>query len=69
MLHRHRDSTVVKSRLSMIIVFLGVVSRTPGRISCGGVGVDVIKTLERCPNGKVGVHYPFDFKHLHVENL
>ena len=53
----------------MTIVFLGVVSLTPGRFSYGGVDVDVIKTLERCPNGKVDVHYPFDVKRLHVENF
>ena len=69
MLHRGRDATVVKSQFSLIATLLGVVSRTHEIFSCGGVGVNVIKSLDMCPSSKVRVHYPFHIQSLHVEKL
>ena len=37
---------VVMSQLQMIPQFLGVVSRCPNFLICGGVGVDVIEILD-----------------------
>ena len=42
----------------MIAVFLAALSRTLESISCGGVGVDVIKILDKCFSRKVGLHNP-----------
>ena len=40
MMQGDRDAPVVKSQL-LIAQFLGVVTRSPEIVSCGGVGVDV----------------------------
>ena len=48
MLRRDGDAPLVKSQLSFVAVFLGVVSRTPDVINCGKLLVDVIKILDRC---------------------
>ena len=67
--HTDRDAPSVKNRLSMIAQFLEAVSRVPEIISCGGVGVDVMKTLDSCPSTKVSIHYPFDVKSLNLHKL
>ena len=47
--------------------FLGAVSRVPEIISCVTVKLDIIKTLDRCPGGKVGVQYPYHVNALNLE--
>ena len=69
MLHYDRDASVVKSQLSMIAQFPSVVSSSPEIVSCGGVGVDVIKILDMSSSSKNGVHYPFHLKRLKWEKL
>ena len=53
MLQHDCDAPVVKSQLSKIAQFLSVVARSPEIVSCGVVGVDVIKTLDDYPVAKL----------------
>ena len=53
-----QTSPIVKSQLAMMTQFSGAVqSRAPEIISCGGVIVAAIKTLDRCRSSKVDVHF------------
>ena len=47
------DAPFVKSQLSLIGQYLSSVSMSPGIVSCVGVVVDVIKTLDRSPSNKL----------------
>ena len=59
-----RDAPALKSQLSMIPQFLIVVSQSPESVSCGGVGIEVKKTLDRAPPSMVGFQYRLDVESL-----
>ena len=64
-----RDAPVARGQFSMIACFPGIVPRKLETASCGGVGVDVIKSLDRSPNSEVVVHCPFYVKSLNLKKL
>ena len=66
LLRNDRDAPIGKSLLSKISKFLSVVSQDPEISSCGGIGVDVRKTLDRAPCSKVRVQYLFIYWTLKV---
>ena len=66
-LHCDWDAPAVRSQLSSIAQFLGVVSRNPDIVKSGGDSVDVVKTLDRSPISNVGVYYPFNTFILKLE--
>ena len=59
----------MESQLSMIVQFLGVVSGSAEIVNCVGVGVEIIKSLDKFPNSNVGVHYLFDIPKWISEKL
>ena len=47
------DMPLVKSQLGMVFKLLGAVSENPGNVSCGGVGIDVLKFSDKMPSIKI----------------
>ena len=43
------DAPNVKSQLATMAQSLGAVTRGPENVSCGGLGVDVLMSIDRCP--------------------
>ena len=64
-----RDMLPVKRQLGMVAKSLGAVSENPDNDNCAGVGVDILKTLDRMPSSQVGLQYPFSIQALPVEKL
>ena len=58
-----------KSQLGMIWNLLGAVSGKPDIVSCRGVGVDVLRTLDKKSSCKVGLQYPFSVHESQVGKL
>ena len=63
------DAPIVKNQLAIIAQFLGAVTRIAEINTCGGVGVDIIKPLDKCISIKVVVYYPYDVNTLNLEKL
>ena len=47
----------------------GAVSENPDIVTCRGVGVDVLKTLDKMPSSKFGLQYTLGNHKLQVEKL
>ena len=62
-----KDMPLVKDQLGMVSKLLGATFEEPDIVSCGCVGVDVSKTLEKMLSSKVGLHYPFSIHALQIE--
>ena len=63
------DMLLVKSQIGMVSKVLGAISEKPEIVSCGSVGLDVFKTLDKMPSAEVGLQYPFSNHALQVEKL
>ena len=68
-MRRGSDLPLIKSQIRMISNLLGAVSEKLDIVCCGGVGVDVLKTLDKMPTTKVGLQCPFSIYGLQVEKL
>ena len=64
-----RDMSLIKSQLGMTSNLLGTVSEKLGILCCGGVAVDVLKTLDELPSSKDGLQYLFSIHQLQIEKL
>ena len=64
-----RDNLVVKGNVSRVVQLLGVVSTGPTIVCCESADIDFIKTLDRHPTRKAGVHYFFTLSSTQVETL
>ena len=60
---------VVKSQLLMVAIFLGSVCEKLDVVCCGAVTVSVLKTLDRMPLSKIGLHYPHTIQTLQLEKF
>ena len=61
-----RAMPLVKSQLGMVYNLLGAVSEKLDIVSQGGVGVDLLKMLDKFPSTKVGLLYPFSIQGLQI---
>ena len=64
-----KDMPLIKSQLGLMSKLLVAGSQKPEIVSCGGVGVVVLKTLDKMLSSKFGLHHPFSIYALHVEKL
>ena len=60
---------LIRSQLVMVAKLLGAVSEKPDIVSCGVVGVDMLKTLDKMPSSKIGLQYPLSVHDVQVEKL
>ena len=60
---------MINSQVGKLAILLGAVSEKRDIMSCGGVGVDMLKTLDKMPSSEVGLQYPFSIHELQVEKL
>ena len=67
--HCGRDVPAVRSCVLLCSQVLSVVSLEPTIISCAGGSADFIKALDKAPNQKSGIQYPFSLSLLQVEKL
>ena len=64
-----RDVPSVKSSVLLCSQVLSAISLEPTIICCGGGSADFIKSLDKAPNQKAGLQYPFDLLPLQIEKL
>ena len=64
-----RDVPSVKSSVLLCSQLLSVVSLEPTVICFVGGSADFIKTLDKAPNQKAGLQYPFNLLPMQVEKL
>ena len=64
-----RDVPSVKSSVLLCSQLLSAVSLEPTIICCAGGSADFIKALDKAPNQKAGLQYPFNLLALQVEKL
>ena len=67
--HCGRDVPAVRSCVLLCSQVLSVVSLEPTIICCAGGSADFIKALDKAPNQKSGIQYPFSLSLLQVEKL
>ena len=64
-----RDVPSVKSSVLLCSQLLSAVSLEPTIICCAAGSADFIKALDKAPNQKAGLQYPFNLLALQVEKL
>ena len=64
-----RDVPSVKSSVLLCSQLLSAVSLEPTIVCCAGGSADFIKALDKAPNQKAGLQYPFNLLALQVEKL
>ena len=64
-----RDVPSVKSSVLLCSQVLSAISLEPIIISCAGGSADFFKALDKAPNQKAGLQYPFNLLPLQVEKL
>ena len=69
MLSGGRDVPAVKSSVLLCSQVLSAISLEPTIICCAGGSADFIKALDKAPNQKDGLRYPFNLLPLQIENL
>ena len=64
-----RDVPSVKSSVLLCSQLLSAISLEPAIICCAGGSADFFKALDKAPNQKAGLQYPFNLVSLQVEKL
>ena len=64
-----RNTPEVKSQLTMIAKFLGVASKKPEIVCCGGVTLGMLQTLDKVPACKIGLFQSLTIHHLQFEHV
>ena len=64
-----RDVPSVKSSVLLCSQLLSAISLEPTIICCAGGSADFIKALDKAPNQKAGMQYPFRLLPLQIEKL
>ena len=69
MLHCGRDVPPTKSYIDLVSRLLSAISGDAAIICCGGSNADFVKVLDKSPDRKAGVQYPFALAPVHFERL
>ena len=64
-----RNFPSVKCSVLLCSQLLSAISLEPTIICCGGGSADFIKPLDKAPNQKAGIQYPFNLLPLQVEKI
>ena len=64
-----RDVPFVKSNVLLCSQVLSAISLQPTIICCAGETADFIKALDKAPNQKTGLQYPFNLLPLQIEKV
>ena len=69
MLHCGRDVPPTKSYIDLVSRLLSAISGDATIICCGGSSAEFVKVLDKSPDRKVGVQYPFSLTPVQFERL